>query len=183
MTDEISHGDLAHSSRVAQLGVQASDLHGSLTGFLCAGGATTPQRWLSDLALDADQVGAEADVFEQLHADVSIALDDSGLGFEPLLPPDSAPLAERAQALVDWCRGFLGGIGLADVAGRVAALDDDGREILRDLGEIAASRLDFTDSEEDEQSLAELVEYVRVGVLTLHAEFHRPPGAATRTVH
>lgn len=183
MTDEISHGELSHSSRVAHLGVSASDLHGSLTGFLCAGGKTTPQRWLSDLALDADQVGAEADVFEQLHADVSIALDDSGLGFEPLLPPDNAPLAERASALVDWCRGLLGGIGLANAAQRIAALDDDGKEVLRDIGEIAATRLDFSDSEEDEQSLAELVEYVRVGVLTLHAEFHRPSAGPSKTLH
>lgn len=183
MSDEISYGELSHSSRLAQLGVSASDLHGSLTGFLCAGGTTTPQRWVSDLALDADQIGNEADVFEQLHADISIALDDSGLGFEPMLPPDNAPLAERASALVDWCRGLLGGIGLANAAQRVAALDDDGKEILRDIGEIAATRFDFSDSEEDEQSLAELVEYVRVGVLTLHAEFHRPAAGATKTVH
>lgn len=183
MSDEVSYGELSHSSRIAQLGVSASDLHGTLTGFLCAGGSTTPQNWVRDLELDADRIGSEADVFEQLHADVSIALDDSGLGFEPLLPPDTAPLAERAVALVEWCRGLLGGIGLANAAKRVAALDDDGREILRDIGEIAATRFDFSDSEEDEQSLAELIEYVRIGVLTLHAEFHRPSDAGNQTVH
>ncbi|MEO6075408.1 MAG: UPF0149 family protein [Dokdonella sp.] len=180
MTAEITHGDLSHSSSVAQLGVDASDLHGSLTGFLCAGGKTTSTRWLTDLALDDEQVGAETDVFEQLHADIAAALDDPGLGFEPLLPSDGAPLEQRADALVAWCRGFLGGIGLADAADRVSSLDDDSQEMLRDLGQIAASNLEFAGGEEDEQSLAELVEYIRVAVLTLHADFN---GAAERTVH
>ncbi|MEO7916326.1 MAG: UPF0149 family protein [Dokdonella sp.] len=183
MTDEISHGDLDHSIAVAQLGVDASDLHGSLTGFLCAGGKTTPQRWLADLALDDELVGEEADVFEQLHADVTAALEDHALIFEPLLPYDRAPLAERAEALVAWCRGFLGGIGLADATDRIATLDDDGQEMLRDLGHIAASRLEFEGGEGDEQSLAELIEYVRVAVLSLHAEFNRPSAASIRTVH
>ncbi|MFZ2236344.1 MAG: UPF0149 family protein [Dokdonella sp.] len=180
MTEKIAHGDLSHSSSVAQLGVDASDLHGSLTGFLCAGGTTTPKRWLTDLALDDEQVGAETDVFEQLHADIAAALDDPGLGFEPLLPSDSAPLEQRADALVAWCRGFLGGIGLADAADHVSSLDDVSQEMLRDLGQIAASNLEFSGGEEDEQSLAELVEYIRVAVLTLHADFN---GGAKRTVH
>ncbi len=180
MTAEVTHGDLSHSSSVAQLGVDASDLHGSLTGFLCAGGKTAPQRWLTDLALDDQQVGAEVDVFEQLHVDIAAALDDPGLGFEPLLPPDSAPMEQRADALVAWCRGFLGGIGLADAADRVSSLDDDSQEMLRDLGQIAASNLEFGGGEEDEQSLAELVEYIRVAVLTLRADFS---GGAKPTVH
>ena len=183
MTAEITHGDLSHSSSVAQLGVDASDLHGSLTGFLCAGGKTTPNHWLTDLELDDDQVGAEADVFEQMYADIVAALDDHGLGFEPLLPPDSAPMEQRADALVAWCRGFLGGIGLADATTRVAALDDDSQEMLRDIGHIAASNLEFAGGEEDEQSLTELVEYIRVAVLSLHAEFNRPAAQSSRTLH
>ena len=183
MTDEITHGDLDHSIAVAQLGVDASDLHGSLTGYLCAGGKATPQRWLTDLALDDEGVGAEADVFEQLHADVSAALEDNALSFAPLLPSDREPLAERAEALVAWCRGFLGGIGLADATDRVATLDDDGQEMLRDLGHIAASRLELDGGEEDEQSLVELIEFVRVAVLSLHAEFNRPSAQSSRTVH
>ena len=183
MTAEISHGDLSHSSSVAQLGVDASDLHGSLTGFLCAGGRTSPTHWLTDLELDDDQVGAEADVFEQLHADIVAALEDTALAFEPLLPPDSTPLEQRADALVAWCRGFLGGIGLADATERVAALDDDSQEMLRDIGQIAASNFEFAGGEEDEQSLTELIEYVRVAVLNLHAEFNRPAATPSRTLH
>lgn len=183
MTAEITYGDLSHSSSVAQLGVDASDLHGSLTGFLCAGGKTTATQWLSDLELDDDQVGAEIDVFEQLHADIVEALEDNALGFEPLLPPDAAPLEERTDALVAWCRGFLGGIGLADATDRVALLDDDSQEMLRDIGQIAASKMEFLGGEEDERSLTELVEYIRVAVLSLHAEFNRPSTPPGKTLH
>lgn len=183
MTAEITYGDLNHSSSVAQLGVDASDLHGSLTGFLCAGGSTTSTDWLGDLELDDDQVGAEIDVFEQVYADIVASLQDNSLGFEPLLPPDSVPLAERADALIAWCRGFLGGIGLADATDRVGLLDDDSQEMLRDVGQIAASHLEFAGGEDDERSLTELVEFIRVVVLTLHADFNRPALPPGKTLH
>ena len=37
MSPELSHSELAHALRSLPLGVTASDLHGSLTGYLCAG--------------------------------------------------------------------------------------------------------------------------------------------------
>ena len=69
-------------------------------------------------------------------------LADPELGFEPLLPADDRPLAERAEAMVDWCRGFLGGFGLAGAAAH-AKLSDEAQEVLRDLATIAGSSFDF----------------------------------------
>ena len=41
----LTHAELAQAIQSLRLGTDASDLHGSLTGFLCAGGrATAPNR-------------------------------------------------------------------------------------------------------------------------------------------
>jgi hypothetical protein len=107
-----------------------------------------------------------------MFAECSAALDDPELRFEPLLPDAETPIDTRADALVDWCRGFLGGLGLGGGSG--TSVSDDASEILRDLGTIAGSRFEYENAEEDESALAEVVEFVRVGVLLLHAEMDVP---------
>jgi uncharacterized protein YgfB (UPF0149 family) len=85
------------------------------------------------------------------------------------LPSDDRPLPERAEALVDWCRGFLGGFGLAGTEAH-AKLSEEAQEILRDLGSIAAAQLDFGEEGDDEDALIEVHEFVRVGAMLLFAE-------------
>ena len=51
----------------------------------------------------------------QLYLATRNQLSDDGLEFTPFLPEDSAALAERAQALVEWCEGLLYGLGMAGV--------------------------------------------------------------------
>jgi len=109
-------------------------------------------------------------------------LTDPELGFEPLLPEDDRPLAERAEAMVDWCRGFLGGFGLAGTPAH-AQLSDEAQEILRDFGNIAGSSFDFGNEDEDEDALIEVQEFVRVGAMLLHTECAAHDGPASGTVH
>jgi hypothetical protein len=178
----ISYADLHAALADLRFGVGASDLHGSLTGFLCGGGKATQGNWLQRLEIEPEEGEAPASpVFDHLFQQCREQLDDPELGFEPLLPDEDAPLAQRADALVDWCRGFLGGIGLAGVNTQ-RGLSDDGAEILRDFGTIAASRFEVDDAEEDESALSEVLEFIRVAVLLLHTELDA--GAAPRgTVH
>jgi uncharacterized protein len=91
-------------------------------------------------------------------------------------------LTERADALVDWCRGFLGGFGLGgpDIHNR---LSEEGKEILRDIGSIASASLDFGDEDEDEDALIEVHEFVRMGVMLLFTECHIPNQPANDTLH
>jgi len=171
---EPNHDELDRSLGRLRMGVGASDLHGSLTGFLCAGGKADANSWLDALALDAaDDDWREDDVFARLLNLCRTQLEDPDLGFEPLLPADSAALPVRAGALVDWCRGFLGGVGLAG-AGSAVALSEDAEEILRDLGTIAATDFAFDEDEDDERALTEVLEFVRIGVLLLHGELNAP---------
>jgi uncharacterized protein YgfB (UPF0149 family) len=74
----------------------------------------------------------------------------------------------RADALLAWCRGFLGGFGLA--SGASPPLSEEGGEALADLGRIAGSALDYDDPDADEDALAEIEEFVRVAALLLHSD-------------
>ena len=181
-TGTITHAQLGDVLANLRLGVSASDLHGSLTGYLCGGGAAGAQGWLAALELhDAATTDLSHAALLRLHAECAAWLDDPELRFEPLLPTEDHALDVRADALVEWCRGFLGGLGLTGAASR-GGLSPDAEEILRDLGAIAGASFEYADTEEDENALAEVVEFIRVGVLLLHAELttaHDPRGRAT----
>ena len=171
----IEYEALSQLLRQSRLGITASELHGSLTGYLCAGGVTTVEAWPAALMLDTgDGDWPQHALFAQLYHDCRARLMDAGLRFEPLLPADTMPLPQRAEALVEWCRGFLGGFGLAGVASRTA-LSEDANEVLHDLASIAASRLDCGDNDEDEFALNEVREFVRVGAMLLGAELMPAP--------
>ncbi|HET7268985.1 MAG TPA: UPF0149 family protein [Oleiagrimonas sp.] len=176
MDASFTHAHLDEALDQAGLSAGASELHGLLTGYMCGGGRAEGRHMLAALQLEPDDAAAAAplvDLLNQAGPRYREQLDDPQLGFEALLPPDSRPLAERADAVVEWTRGFLGGFGLADA--RADALTDDGREVLRDLGSIASSQLALDTSsdsaaEEDESALMELVEFVRVGAMLLRTE-------------
>ena len=93
-------------------------------------------------------------------------LADADFGFQLLLPDGGKPF-DRAAALFAWCRAFLGGFGLA-VGDK--ALSEDGQEALGDLANLAAARIEEVDPEQDEESLTEIEEYVRMAALLLHAD-------------
>lgn len=185
-TVPITHAQLGELLASLRFGVDPSDLHGSLTGYLCAGGQADARDWLAALRLETDKAEAAAAAssapLQQLFRECSAWLDDPDMRFEPLLPAADTPVDVRADALVEWCRGFLGGIGLAGAAD-ASGLSPDCAEILRDFGTIAASHFEYSDSEEDEGALAEVIEFIRVGVLLLHNELVAVTVPAKATVH
>jgi len=179
----LTHAELARALESLRLGMGASDLHGSLTGYLCAGGSAGAEDWPAALEIEPDpKVALHDEALRRLYRDCRAQLDDPDLGFEPLLPASDAPVERRAEALVEWCRGFLGGVGLAGLA-TPQTLSADANEVLADLGRIAASRFDYDNDEEDETALSEVLEFVRVGVLLLHSELLRPRPSARRSLH
>lgn len=163
-----SPDDVDQAARGLGLGASPHELHGGLCGWLAGGGQNVidwPARVLADPALAAPAPDSVLDELRQ----VSVAqLEDRGFGFDLLLPEASAGLEDRAQALFDWCRAFLGGFGLAAVGD--ASLSDDGAEALADLGRLAQASPELGESEEDEDALAEIEEFVRVAVLLLHGD-------------
>jgi len=180
----ISHGELDQVLSEYRIGINASELHGSLCGYLCAGGAAGTLAWCEALALEAlhDLITDDADARRQFglfFEDARARLIDPQLSFEPLLPDPEERVARRADALVEWCRGFVGGLGLAGNDG-AQALSANGEEVLGDLSRIAASDLDTGDGDEDEADFSEVFEFVRVGVLLLQAELTAVKPGTTR---
>ncbi|KAF1687321.1 YecA family protein [Pseudoxanthomonas broegbernensis] len=161
--------EVAAASRELGLAASAAELHGALCGWLCGDGgdlADWPARVLADPSLPAPPPGSALDRLRQGSA---ARLDDGEFAFQLVLDDDDAPLHQRAQALFDWCRGFLGGFGLA--AGASPPLSEEGAEALQDLGKLAGARVqDIDEDEEDESALSELEEFVRVATLLLHGD-------------
>ena len=155
--------------RGAALGMGASELHGALSGWLAGGGADGAD-WLARVTADPQQpVPAAGSALEVLRQASARQLEDRDFAFELLLPEGEATLQERAEALFDWCRGFLGGFGLA--TGARPPLSEEGEEALADLARLAqAAPEQGEDDAEDEDALAEIEEFVRVAVLLLHGD-------------
>ncbi|MEO8997707.1 MAG: UPF0149 family protein [Rhodanobacter sp.] len=183
--EPIGHDDIDALIMRLRLGTEASELHGSLCGYLAGGGSLRGTSVLAALQLDGEVTDPGADdqaLLQRLAKQWETELVDPELGFEPLLPADDRPLTERAEAMVDWCRGFLGGFGLAGTSAH-AQLSDEEQEILRDLGTIAASSFDFGNEAEDEDALIEVQEFVRVAAMLLHTECTAHDSSASGTVH
>ncbi|HET6397493.1 MAG TPA: UPF0149 family protein [Pseudoxanthomonas sp.] len=161
--------EVAAASRELGLGASAPELHGALCGWLAGGGgdvADWPARVMADPALPAPPRDGALDRLRQASA---AQLGDGEFSFQLLLEDDEAPLRQRAQALFDWCRSFLGGFGLA--AGAQPPLSEEGGEALQDLARLARARVqDIDEDEEDESALSELEEFVRVAALLLHGD-------------
>jgi uncharacterized protein YgfB (UPF0149 family) len=162
----------------------AAEAHGTLAGCLCATVAYRFEDWLLEILPEgrADAITTEA--LRELFQGTWNALCESGMEFAPLLPEDEQPISARAEALGQWCQGFLYGLGTSALQDATQLPGEIG-EVVRDLTEITRVGVDSTDSDEsNESAYAELVEFVRVGVQLLFEELEplrapseSPPGS------
>jgi uncharacterized protein len=162
--------------------VSPAELHGLLLGRSCAGAGFEVDPWLVDAAELLG--GAPEDSVRQalvgLQEMVKGELAGDEIAVVLLLPPDDAPLNERAKALGQWCQGFLGGFGLT--AGD-RALSAEAMEVLQDLSAIAQVQNALEESEDGENDYMEVMEYLRVAPLLLFSECAKPVAAAKPSLH
>lgn len=160
---------------------EPAECHGLLSALLC-GSDDAVRIWLDELLTEqheGDLLQAEAkQMLEGFAAVVKIQLQGTDLSYELLLPDDDDVLHERVVALAQWCQGFYLGLGIVGI-NDLDKLPDDSREIVEDMMQIA--RIENYDeqseaqaNEEDEAAYAELVEYLRVGVLLIYEELSKP---------
>jgi uncharacterized protein YgfB (UPF0149 family) len=159
--------------------VSPAELHGLLLGRSCAGAGFDIDQWLLDAAelLDSEPQEQVRQALIGLQEMVKGELSGSEVTIILLLPNDDAPLAERAQALGQWCQGFLGGFGLT---ARDAALSAEAMEVLQDLAGIAQVQDALEESEDGENDYMEVMEYLRVAPLLLFAECAKPLAAVPK---
>ena len=137
-----------------------SELHGLLTGIICVTQAPSREEWQHILTtLEIPELSEEALALLADEAeDVAHALSDDELDYLPLLPDDTHTLADRVQALADWCAGVVLGFGLAS-----GHIRPDEMELIEHLQDDAAVEFEETDDDEEgEESYQELYEFVRL---------------------
>lgn len=175
------YGELQAALGGPETGNAAAEAHGTLCGLLCAGVDDVPESWIQNTLADAEEYsfGGRADarsLLQALHEATVAVLAGDDMAFRLLLPPDDAPIEERAGGLASWCNGFLYGLALRGLR-PMEELPDELREILSDFSEIGRAGVAEEEVEEaGEAAFVELVEYVRVAVQIVHDECRTPPG-------
>jgi uncharacterized protein YgfB (UPF0149 family) len=168
MTPLPSPDEVADAIARLGLSIDAPELHGATCGWLAGGGEGGPG-WLGRVMADASiDDPPEGSALARMREVSARQLEDHDFGLELLLPPQDAVLAARSGALFDWCRGFLGGFGLA--AGAAPKLSPESREALEDLAKFAAASAQEEGDADDDAALAEIEEFVRVSALLLHGD-------------
>jgi uncharacterized protein len=157
-----------------------AEAHGTLAGALCALGPYRFEDWLAEILPDGAGAGVTDPALATLYSATVASLSGRDMQFDLLIPAEDSPIEERTRALTAWCTGFLYGLG-TNGAADPQRLPGDLGEIVRDLTEITRAGVDASDTvEANESALAELVEFVRVGVQMVFDELeplreHEPP--------
>lgn len=160
--------------------LDAAECHGVLCGMLCAQGSLTLQAWMEEFLEQPPAAAASLDESIQPLHDLFDAtlqeLNSEDLVFEPYLPDTDVPLHERTQALASWCQGYLYGLGASGIGER-SAIPENTRELIGDFSALAQAETGAGAAEELEDVYAQLVEFVRVGVLLIQEELQplQPP--------
>jgi uncharacterized protein YgfB (UPF0149 family) len=175
------HNDYAQLQRLmadCRALTEPAEAHGSLAGALCASEGYRLDDWLAEILPEGAGQGAAGACLRELYEETRSALGGAQMQFELLMPGDDEPLELRAAALTSWCNGFVYGLGTGGAADP-DRLPGDAGEIVRDLAEITRAGVDEREGvEANEAALAELVEFVRVGVQVVFEELaalRRPP--------
>jgi len=175
--------------------LELAELHGGLCGVLAANGNLAAREWVDTLlddctSTDGETLGHLDRELKALCEETWAALNGMALEFEPLLPDDEAAMELRIEALALWCHGFLAGlvIGGLDLVNSADRLSAETQELVQDFAEISRAGVDAADDEDGDNladhSLAELIEYVRVGAQLVFEELNDRPGSAEQhTIH
>jgi len=157
------------------VGMTPAEMHGLISGLLCGGNRDNSWKALvHDLTNEGLAFSqALAQPLQELHQAIGDSLEDDGFLFQLYLPDDDdITVFDRADALAGWVNHFLLGLGVTQpkldkVTGETGEAIDD----LRTIGQLGYD--EDEDQDELEQSLEEVIEYVRVAALLCHDTFNR----------
>jgi uncharacterized protein YgfB (UPF0149 family) len=163
-----AYEDIEDAVAFREEAVSAAELHGLFCGIHCARPELDAQACLQRVFVNQDDelIDDERELFTTLCESAREGLNSPDFSFCLLLPDEDEDLSARAQALGEWCQGFLYGLGAyADST----SWHGECQEILRHLVDIAQLDADAA-GEENEVAFMELSEFVRMGVLLIRSE-------------
>jgi len=160
----------------ANAGSRAAECHGFLCAQICISGNITDEivsEYLLAEAVDDAQMNECQVQVTELVMEITRQMASPEFELQLMLPDDDYSLEERGIALVEWCQGFLSGLGVAGL-GSFEIMSDASRDLIDDLYKISRLSTDEMNdyAEEGESDLMELIEYVRVGMFLIYDEFH-----------
>lgn len=170
-----------------------SFLQGMLVGLMCGDTNLKESAWIKKILEEANVKSVKESFLISLHElylETDKTLNGSGFELVLCLPDENESLPARAAMLGQWCEGFLYGMGLGGQSEQ--KLKGEVAELFRDFGDIARIEVDGLEdvSDQDESDFMQLVEFVKIGVLTINEELNPVEGspimmqdAPTDTLH
>ncbi len=160
------------------VGLTAAEMHGLISGMLCGGNKDNSWKTLlHDLTNEGIAFPATlSQELQNVYDNVRSALEEDDFTFSLLLPDDDdSTVFDRADALSGWVNHFLLGLGM--IQPKLGQVKGETGEAIDDLRNIA--QLGYEEDEDQnelEQSLEEVIEYVRVAAVLCYTEFtaHKP---------
>ncbi len=163
-----------------------SFIQGMLIGLLCGEGELKETVWIKKLIEEAGVKSVKESFLKGLHElylETDKGLNGSGFELNLCLPDDTESLKYRAAMLGQLCEGILYGLGLIGaMQGAENELEPEVRELISDLSDIASidsESLEGEEGEGDEQEadLVQLIEFVKIGVMTLNESLNPLEGS------
>jgi len=155
----------------------ASEIHGVLTGLICAGFPFEDQSYLAmlnDLFNNGEGFPKKIkSTVKQMFSELWTDILDDAYSFQLLLPDDDDSIVERGNALGAWVQGFNLGFGLQQKGSPVVS--EEVKEVLTDFAEIANLSEEMEEDEATEQAYFEINEYVRISALLCFSEIAALP--------
>ena len=159
--------------------ISAAEAHGIATAMLCVDRRADVNKWLEelfddDVALLEQDKAALVTLFDRTR--LLLNPDETEFTFD-LFFPENDNLQKHAQALNNWCQGFLWGIGYSHSH---ANWSGETNGILKDMVEFTKLDTDVeNDNDEDEAAFIQLHQYLRAAVLIIRDELNQNVSAVT----
>ncbi|QPB41811.1 YecA/YgfB family protein [Rodentibacter haemolyticus] len=176
--------ELNQQLKSAGIGINATELHGFLSGLICGG--VNDHSWQALLyqftndnhAYPSALLAKVTELYQAIFAELS---DVESFSFELCLAEESDVFI-RADSLSEWTNHFLLGLGLAQ-----PHLDREKGEIeeavndLRDICQLGYDEED--DKEEMSEALEEIIEYIRTIAVLFYTEFSQHSAPEKPVLH
>jgi uncharacterized protein YgfB (UPF0149 family) len=170
---DVDYQHLTQALERLQIAADAAECQGAASAVICLTGGDGLASWISDHFPELDAGVAEGnalanearEMIVELYQTTLAQLGQGNFDYALLMPGDEESLYLRTDALGHWCQGFLLGLRYVGVAD-TTRFSGELAEILQDITEISQVTSEaLENTEEEEQSYTELVEYLRVGVM------------------
>lgn len=185
---ELSFEQVANELLINKVSSDPSEVHGIICGMVSGGMNLDNQDWINSLADFVNAGDRFPDELEaliyQLYEFTCDQLLDGEFSFTLLLPDDVAPINERAHSLISWVQGYLLGFGVQQDGQH--SISPEIKEALADFAEIVKMQSDMPESEDSEQALFEVEEYVRISAMLCFGELGKTGDtdlSVLRTIH